>query len=254
MGKRILITWLLSAVALCIHAQTEPHASPNSLSAEEKSVGWTLLYDGTSSAGWRGLAREDVPAGWDFSGGVIRTLVEDAPETGSRGDLITKGLYSDFDLVFEWKLLTQGGNSGVKYFVDEAMSGTGTGGLGLEYQILDDKNHPWMLEGRMSPNDYHTLGALYEFFPPSEKKQMEPLGRWNISRIVSKGTHVEHWLNGTKILEYERGGARFLQMKAKSKFRDLERFGLVEKGHILLQDHGGEIQFRNLKIRELSKD
>ena len=235
-----------------IQAQTERNDISNTLTQKEKADGWILLYDGTSPDGWRGLAREDIPSGWDFSGGVIRTVLEEAQASGSGGDLITVGQYSDFELAFEWKLLTVGGNSGIKYFVDESMSGTSKSGLGLEYQILDDENHAWMLDGRMKPNDFHTLGALYEFFPPlAENKVMEPLGSWNTGRIVSKGSNVEHWLNGQLVLEYERGGPLFLEKKSESKFRDREHFGLVDRGHILLQDHGGEIQFRNLKLREL---
>jgi hypothetical protein len=148
-------------------------------------------------------------------------------------------------------MLTKGGNSGLKYYVKEELTSEGSYGYGLEYQILDDDNHPWMLEGKMSPNDYHTIGALYEFFAPSETKVVKPLGQWNTSRIVSHKNQVEHWLNGRKVLSYERGGKEYKEQLNKSKFKDIENFGQEERGHILLQDHGSLVYFRNIKIREL---
>jgi len=174
----------------------------------------------------------------------------DGSESTNGGDVITLKEYGpDFELSWEWKMLTKGGNSGIKYFVKENLTTNGNYGYGLEYQILDDMNHPWMLEGKMQPDDYHTIGSLYEFFPASEVKQVKPLGEWNVSRIVSKDMHVEHWLNGEKILQYDRGGRKFQKMLKKSKFRDIENFGQEEKGHILLQDHGSQVHFRNIKIR-----
>jgi hypothetical protein len=147
---------------------------------------------------------------------------------------------------------SKGGNSGVKYFVQEGI-GTNKGyGYGLEYQLLDDKNHAWMLEGKMKPNDYHTLGSLYEIYPASPDKHSNPLGLWNESMIVSDGSHVEHWLNGQKILEYERGGADFNAKIATSKFKDIPGYGVLPTGHILLQDHGSIIHYRNLKIKQIN--
>ena len=140
-----------------------------------------------------------------------------------------------------------GGNSGVKYFVKEMNNDA----LGIEYQILDDVGHPWMKDGRMLPNDFHTVGAVYELYPPSPKKIIKPVGEWNTSRIFSAGNHVEHWLNGVKVAEYERGSADFKARIAKSKFREIPGFGLHEKGVLLLQDHGSIVWFRNLKIKKL---
>ena len=225
----------------------------NRLSEEEQLAGWELLFNGHSSDGWRGITREAFPTkGWEILSGEIRVNATDGAESGNGGDIITlKEFGPDFELAWEWKMLTKGGNSGVKYFVKEGLTTNGNYGYGLEYQILDDMNHTWMLEGKMQPNDYHTAGALYEFFPPSETKVVKPLGQWNTSRIVSKESHVEHWLNGTKILEYKRGGMQFKKMLKKSKFRDVENFGKEEKGHILLQDHGNQVHFRNIMIRKL---
>ena len=125
--------------------------------------------------------------------------------------------------------------------------------MGLEYQLLDDDGHVWMENGRMKPNDYHTTGALYELYPTSKTKTIKPLGEWNSSRILSINNHVEHWLNGEKILEYQRGSDDFTEKVAASKFKDAEGFGLFEEGYIMLQDHGGAAQFRNIKILEFEK-
>ncbi len=224
----------------------------NWLSTEEKSAGWELLFDGYSSRGWRGITRDEFPSsGWEIVSGEFRTIALDGAESGNGGDVITTKEYADFELSWEWKMLTKGGNSGLKYYVKEELTSEGSYGYGLEYQILDDDNHPWMLEGKMSPNDYHTIGALYEFFAPSESKVVNPLGQWNTSRIISQKNQVEHWLNGKRVLSYERGGKAFKKQLKKSKFKDIDKFGQEEKGHILLQDHGSQVYFRNIKIREL---
>ena len=170
--------------------------------------------------------------------------------TKNIGDIITKLKFNDFELIWEWKMLTKGGNSGVKYFVIEGLSSIPKHGEGLEYQLLDDKNHPWMLKGKMASNDYHTVGSLYEIYPALPDKRPSPLGLWNQSRIVCKNNQVEHWLNGKKILEYERGSNDFSERVAKSKMRQFPGFGLASKGHILLQDHGSIVHFRNIKIKE----
>lgn len=173
----------------------------------------------------------------------------DGKESGNGGDIITTGQYSDFELSWEWKMLTKGGNSGVKYFVKEGLSGNNKYGAGLEYQILDDENFSWMLDGRMKPGDYRTLASLYEIYPATNKAP-KPLGEWNHSRILVQGKHVEHWLNGIKVLEYERGSEDFRKRVAESKFKTFENFGEAAEGHILLQDHGTKMAFRNIKIKE----
>ena len=247
---------VLFTLMLTINGNAQPLRGDgvhNTLTAKEEAAGWKLLFDGHSSTGWRGIKKDRFPKkGWVIESEEIRSHSANGAGSGNGGDIITVEQFGDFELYWEWEMLTVGGNSGVKYFVKESLTNRGSSsGLGLEYQILDDENHAWMLEGRMKPNDYHTLGALYEFFPPSaDKKKVNPLGTWNSSRILSKGHHVEHWLNGEKILEYERGSKEFLEMLEKSKFKDIENFGQEERGHILLQDHPGQVYFRNIKIRE----
>jgi len=226
----------------------------NTISREEKKEGWELLFDGKKTDKWRGINQKSFPAkGWRVENGNLIADVQGGAESGNGGDIITQKQYGNFILKWEWRMETKGGNSGVKYFVQEGIANSKGYGYGLEYQLLDDNNHPWMIEGKMKPNDYHTIGALYELYPASPDKQPSPLGLWNESMIISNGSHAEHWLNGQKILEYERGGADFLAKVAASKFKDINGYGISSKGHLLLQDHGSIILFRNIKIRELKK-
>ena len=224
----------------------------NSISSQEKKEGWALLFDGKSTEKWRGINQKSFPAsGWRVENGELIACAVGGAESGNGGDVITKRQYGNFILKWEWRMETKGGNSGVKYFVQEGVGSNKGYGYGLEYQLLDDKNHVWMLEGKMKPNDYHTLGSLYEIYPASPAKRPSPLGLWNESSIVSNGNHVEHWLNGQKILEYERGGTDFNAKIAASKFKDVKGHGVLPKGHLLLQDHGSIIHFRNIKLKEL---
>lgn len=224
----------------------------NQISVQERKEGWTLLFDGSSTENWRGINKKTFPtSGWKLENGELIAFVHGGAESGNGGDIITREKYGKFILKWEWNMKTKGGNSGVKYFVQEGI-GTNKGyGYGLEYQLLDDKNHSWMLAGKLKPNDYHTLGSLYEIYPASPDKRPSPLGLWNESKIVCDGNQVQHWLNGAKILEYDRTGADFKAKIAASKFKDVEGFGTLPEGHILLQDHGSIIHYRNIKIKEL---
>lgn len=238
---------------------TLPASAPeqhNRLTAAEKAEGWQLLFDGKTTKGWRGINREGFPEkGWQVRNGELWAEANQGEESGNGGDIVTLQQFSDFELQWEWKMMDRGGNSGVKYFVQDGVSSKSLDynekyGFGLEYQVLDDANHPWMLEGKMEAGDYRTVSALYELYAPKNKKLM-PLGTFNKSRIVVKGDHVEHWLNGVKVLEYERGSNDFRERVKQSKFRDIPNFGELEKGHILLQDHGSRVAYRNIKIREI---
>lgn len=221
----------------------------NQLTDAEQAEGWKLLFDGETTNGWRGINRDHFPtAGWVIKDGALCCVARDGAESENGGDLITTEQYSDFELVFEWKMLDVGGNSGVKYFVVEGLGDNPKHGIGLEYQVLDDANHPWMLDGRLQPGDYRTVSSLYELYAATNKK-LKPLGHYNQSWIVSKGQHVEHWLNGIKVLEYERGGEDYKKRVAASKMKKYENFGQAAEGHILLQDHGGRVCYRNIKIR-----
>jgi hypothetical protein len=246
---------MATATALVPGCRSEPTPAPETvppsaearLTEQEATEGWKLLFDGVSPTGWCGINSDMFPkTGWQIREGALVSTGD-----GER-DLITVDEYGEFDLRWEWLLETRGGNSGVKYYVQEQGDDTQTHGIGLEYQILDDPNHEWMLDGRMKPNDFHTVGALYELYPPSPEKAPRPVGEWNSSRIVAHDGRIQHWLNGALVLEADKNSEDFRRRVAESKFKDIEGFGRNEKGHILLQDHGSVVHFRNLKIRDLS--
>lgn len=221
---------------------------PNMLTGFEKKNGWKLLFDGVSSKGWRGAKSLSFPEkGWEIADGNL-TVLSSTGESARGGDIVTEQLFAAFDLAFEFKI-SKGGNSGVKYFVTLSEGNIGSA-LGLEYQILDDKNHP---DAKMGRDGNRKLASLYDIIP-SEKSDrfVKPLGEWNAGRIVVyPNNHVEHYLNGVKVLEYERGSDNFKELVSKSKFKDKPGFGLGKEGRILLQDHGDLINFRSLKIRAL---
>lgn len=232
----VLITFFI--LAGC--SVQKQQSSPNSLCKKELRKGWQLLFDGSTPSGWRSANQTGFPSkGWEIKEGCL--------VSGGGGSLVSKEEFDHFDFVWDWKMMDKGGNSGVKYFVKEGKNDA----LGIEYQMLDDAEHPWMKDGRMKPNDYHTNGAVYELYPPSEFKKVRPVGEWNTSRVVAYGRHVEHWLNGEKVAEFDRGSGDFTERIAKSKFKDVPGFGMHEKGLLLLQDHGSVVWFRNIKIRKL---
>lgn len=218
---------------------------PNTLSEYEKEGGWQLLFDGVTSAGWRGAHREAFPdSGWVIENGYMKVLPSGGAESKGGGDIVTEKEYSDFDLFFEF-MITEGANSGVKYFVTENYATAGSA-IGLEYQILDDQRHP---DAKMGRDGNRTLSSLYDLIPAANKR-FNGIGQWNAGHIVSKAGHVEHWMNGFKVLEYTRGSEEFRNLVRESKYNVYPGFGEAEKGHILLQDHGNEVCFRSIKIRQ----
>jgi hypothetical protein len=220
-------------------------ASPNTLTEKEKKAGWTLLFDGKSMKGWRGAYMDSLPKkGWEAKDGMLIVQESGGGEAAFGGDIVTLKEYSSFELTLDFKL-TDGANSGIKYFVIEQQPKTPGSAKGLEYQILDDVKHP---DAKLGINGNRTLASLYDIMPASNKK-VNPIGEWNRARILVKGKHVEHWLNGVKVLEFVRGGKAFLAHKAESKFKDIPEFGEYAKGRILLQDHGNKVYYRNIKIR-----
>jgi hypothetical protein len=220
-------------------------ADQNKLTSAEVGAGWKLLFDGKTSSGWRGASKEAFPAqGWEINNGELIILKTESGKTRQGGDIVTTGQYDNFELTLEAKL-TPGANSGLKYFVTER-KGSGSA-IGLEFQILDDDRHP---DAKMGKNGNRTIGSLYDLIP-AENKKAAPIGEWNQIRLVCKGRHVEHWLNGTKVVEFERGSPAFRQLVAESKYNKFENFGEAAKGPLLLQDHGDEVHYRNIKIRAL---
>jgi hypothetical protein len=220
---------------------------PNVLSPIEQANGWKLLFDGISTTGWRGAHKKNFPVkGWMVMNGVLMVQSSKGQESANGGDIVTLNEYSDFEITLEYKL-TKGANSGIKYFVTEKENPNGSA-IGLEYQLLDNENHPDAKLG--SHEGSRVNAALYDLIKPLNTRE-NAIGEWNRAKIISKGTHVEHWLNGFKVLEYERGSEEFKSLVCDSKYRKWKNFGLAEKGHILLQDHGDEVSFRSIKIRNL---
>ncbi len=208
------------------------------LNSKELKEGWTLLFNGKTLDGWKKSNGEPVPdKGWKIENGVLSV----DPSSGRGGDIVTKEKFSNFEFSVEFKL-TEGTNSGIKYFLFDNTS------LGCEFQILDDANHP---DAKMGKNGNRLQGGLYDLISPSKNKKDMPRGQWNNGRIISKGNHVEHWLNGKKVVEYERGGELFKQLVAESKYKKETGFGTIDQSPILLQDHGDIVYFRNIKIRKL---
>jgi len=223
--------------------------NPNDLSDWEKSKGYALLFDGKSSAGWKGAYKPTFPeTGWQIHDGEMMVVSSAGKESQNGGDIVTLGEFSAFDLSFDFKL-TEGGNSGLKYFVTLTENNSGSA-IGLEYQVLDDKRHPDALLGR---NGNRTLASLYDLIPANKQPRFfkEP-GNWNTGRVVVyPDNRVEHYLNGIKVLEYVRGSEEFRKLVAESKYKIWPAFGEAPKGHILLQDHGDQVSFRSIKIRKL---
>jgi Domain of Unknown Function (DUF1080) len=222
---------------------------PNQLTDYEVKNGWKLLFDGTSSKGWRSATSDSFPNKvWQIADGNITVLSSGNREAANGGDIVTLDQYKAFDLSFDFKF-TLGANSGVKYFVTLKEKTEGSA-IGLEYQVLDDKNHP---DAKLGIAGDRTLASLYDLIPAAKQERfVHPVGQWNTGRIiVYPNNHVEHYLNGIKVLEYERGSPAFRSLVAVSKFKIWPNFGEAPEGHILLQEHGSEVSYRSIKIHVL---
>jgi hypothetical protein len=236
MKNRYLTNGLWPCVLLVAAASVVSATPVNQLTEQETAEGWKLLFDGTTTQGWRTFKKHSFPdKGWVAEDGWLHCLGKGG------GDIITDAEFNDFDLQWEWKL-ARAGNSGVKYFVLE----TRNEALGHEYQMIDDERAVGVDKG----NRKQLTASFYAVLAPVQPP-LKPAGEINSSRILVKGNHVEHWLNGIKVLEYECGSEVVKAAVAASKFKDKAGFGDKVRGHILLQDHNSQAWFRNVKIREL---
>jgi hypothetical protein len=227
---------LLVVLAGCGSTQWQPGTMDYPtvrLSAEERANGWRPLFDGVSLAGWR-VYHGGAPTGWRVANGMIERV-------GGGGDLVTDGTFANFELAIDWKV-APGGNSGIIYRIDDA--GEQTYMTGPEMQVLDDERHA---DGK-SP--LTSAGAVYGLYPAA-RGVARPAGEWNEARLVVNGNRVEHWLNGTPVAKYDLGSADWEQRVAASKFNEWKGYGRSARGRIGLQDHGDQVFYRNIRIREL---
>lgn len=235
--KKLLILAIISALMLTTCGTNEP----NTLTSREKNEGWQLLFDGKTTDGWHGYLGDDAGDGWVVENGLLycKGLGGDIG-----GDIITDKKFDNFILKVEWKI-SKGGNSGIFYHVIEDKKYNAPYLTGPEYQLIDDDGFPQPLE------EWQKAGADYAMYEPNDKKELKPQGEWNSSKIVFDKGHVEYWLNGAKVVEFEAWSDDWNKRKAEGKWQDYPDYGIFKTGHIGLQDHGNEAWFRNIKIKEL---
>jgi hypothetical protein len=231
----VCLAWMFAASA----APAED--AINALTDAEKTAGWKLLFDGKTLAGWHSFKQKEPMPQWSVNSGIL-TLT---PAKGKRGNpgLVSAEAFENFELAIEWKI-SPGGNSGVFYRVSEDEKGDDLNWTGIECQVLDNDKHP---DAKVDTN--RKAGAAYYMYPPT-KDTAKPVGEWNQLRIIVNGNHVEHWLNGEKVVDYEILSEDWLKRYDASKFKTHPKYGRIAKGHIALQEHGDGVEYRNIKIRE----
>jgi hypothetical protein len=229
----------IASLALCSLLFSAPvwAVENNTLSDQEKAQGWKLLFDGKSTQGWVALGKSTFPEkGWKVEDGELRH-----EKSAGGGDIVTNNAYTNFELTFEWQI-GEAGNSGVKYNLADPSKN-----VGFEYQLLDDAKHPDGIKNGTS----HQTAALYDLIEPNPARKVSPVGDWNLSRLLVDGNHVEHWINGVQSLSFEIGSPDMQVRISKSKYKKVQNFGAKSASPLLLQDHGDQVKFRNLKIREI---
>jgi hypothetical protein len=233
-----LVSALVLALVVLFAGKTVSGQALNQLTPKEVKEGWQLLFDGKSMDKWR-CYKLDKVQGWSMEDGAMTAL--GLPE-GKGGDIVTKEKFQDFELSLEWKI-SQNSNSGIFFHVVEGDQYETVYMTGPEYQLLDDVGYP-------TSQPKNNSGANYDVHPP-KFGQVKTLDQWNLTKIVVKGAHIEHWLNDRKVVEYEMWTPEWLELKNKSKWKDVEGYCKYKEGFIALQDHGGSTSFRNIKIRKL---
>jgi 3-keto-disaccharide hydrolase len=241
--RRLAVAAFFLALSAPLPAPAQPHSpAPNTLTDAEKKAGWILLFDGHSLDAWRGYKKPDATdSRWKAEDGSLALPPDNGKDTHGQRDIITKDTFEQFELVVDWKI-APGGNSGIKYFVLEDRDSA----IGHEYQVIDDERHP---DAKVGP--HRQTAAFYDVLQANDRP-LKPAGEWNTTRIIVRGQTVEHWLNGKKVLQYELNSPALNAAIEKSKFKGMESFGKRQNAHILLQDHGNQVWFRNIKIRRLA--
>ena len=238
---------LAAAAALLALSPLSMYGADNTLTSQEKKDGWELLFNGKDTSGWRGAKLTEFPRkGWVVEDGLLKVLPGNGGESTNGGDIVTIRPYRNFILMVDFKI-TEGANSGIKYFVDPTLNMGEGSAIGCEFQILDDQRHP---DAKLGVKGNRKLGSLYDLIPAPVDKPFNIDG-FNTAMVIVQDNHVEHWLNGVKLLEYDRNNPMWNALVAYSKYRDWPNFGNHAEGNILLQDHGDEVWFKNIKIKEL---
>lgn len=227
------LLFMLAGTVITGAQRPQPERMTNALTPGEQADGWRLLFDGKTTGGWRGYRQKSMPEGWKAVDGALTRV-------GPATDILTIDEFGDFELTVDWNL-SAGGNSGILYRVteDEDLSWK----TAPEFQVIDNAYREPLKPGQLA-------GANYDLHPPS-RDATKPIGTWNETRIVARGSHVEHWLNGVKVVEYELWSDDWQKRVQASKFKDLPRYARAKRGHIALQDHGDRVAYRNFKIREI---
>ena len=239
MKKHILLIAFLT-VGLLISCGDGAKKKDNTLTEKQKQEGWELLFDGESLSGWHGY-RGGLLTAWSVQDGAIVCGGSEFDKSDMRVDLVTDETFEDFEFSVDWKI-SPGSNSGVLYLLDESQPAPWM--TGPEYQIIDDEGFPEKLE------DWQKTGANYAM-NTATSRPTKPVGEWNNTVIKKKGAHVEHWLNGTKVVDYTLWTPEWEKEKTEGKWQDYPTYGTVKKGHIALQDHGSPVYFRNIIIKSL---
>jgi hypothetical protein len=247
-----LLSGTLAAALACASDEAEPGAADpcagvNVLTDTEQAEGWTLLFGGESLSGWHGYNGGTLES-WTIEDCAIKSVgTEGNYGSDMRADLVTDGEFTSFELSIDWKA-SEGGNSGLMYGVIEAERYDAAWKTGPEYQFVDDVGFASELE------EWQKAAANYAMHPAAEDKPLKPVGEWNTSRIVVNGEHVQHWLNGAKVVEFERWTDEWENLKNAGKWKDAPDYGSAATGHIVIQDHGSVFWFRNVKIREITRE